>query len=179
VFHSNTQGLIDHWRALREGDEAPAREALDPAAISEILTQVFLVGRDTPALPFRLAGGMLTDLHGKSLRGDAFLDLWADQSRGAARDSALSAVRDREPVVIYADAPAAGGSLELEIMLAPLSGPGGALDRLLGIYQPLQSLAVVRGETIGPLSHRFAVRLGAAPRERPALRLAALDGVRL
>lgn len=177
MFHSNTQGLIDHWRALRSGDEAPARETLDPSDIAEILTQVFLVGRATPALPFRLAGGLLTDLHGRSLRGEAFLDLWDEASRDSAREAALMAVRDREPVVVYADARAAGGLLRLEIMLAPLSGPSGSPDRMLGFYQPLQSLAVLQGEPVGPLTHRFAVRLGAVNRDRPRLRLATVDGV--
>jgi hypothetical protein len=179
VFHTNTQGLIDHWRALKGGSDAPAREALDPAAIAEILTQVFLIGRNRADLPFRLAGGLITDMHGRGLRGEGFLDLWGGPSRVAAREAALAAVDDREPVVIYADAPAAGGVVSLEILLAPLSGPTGALDRMLGLYQPISSLSVLRCEPIGPLVHRFAVRLSAEPRVRPQLRLAAIDGMRL
>jgi hypothetical protein len=181
VFHPNTQALIDHWRMLRENapTPTPARDALDPAAIAEILTQVFLLGRSGPDLPFRLAGGLLTDLHGRGLRGEGFLDLWGGPSRAPAREAVLSAISDREPVVVYADAGAAGGVLGLEILLAPLSGPGGTLDRLLGLYQPLTSLAVLRGGPIGPLAHRFAVRLGAAARPPPRLRLAAVGGMRI
>ncbi len=179
MFHSNTQGLIDHWRALKGGSDAPAREALDPAAIAEILTQVFLIGRNRADLPFRLAGGLITDMHGRSLRGEGFIDLWGAPSRAAVREAALAAINDRDPVVVYADAPAAGGVVSLEILLAPLSGPSGALDRMLGLYQPISSLAVLRCEPIGLLAHRFAVRLSSAPRIRPQLRLAALDGMRL
>jgi hypothetical protein len=179
VFHPNTQALIDHWRMLRQDEPTPAREALDPAAIAEILTQVVLLGRSRPDLPFRLAGGLLTDLHGRSLRGDGFLDLWGPPSRAPAREAVLTALGEHEPVVVYADAGAAGGVLGLEILLAPLSGPGGAVDRLLGLYQPLTSLAVLRGEPVGPLAHRFAVRLGPVERPRARLRLAALDGMRL
>lgn len=179
MFHSNTQDLIDHWRALRRGEQAPAREALDPAAIAEILTQVFLIGRHSPALPFRLAGGLLTDLHGRSLRGEGFLDLWGPPSRPAVREAVQTAVANREPVIVYADAGAAGGVLGLEIFLAPLTGPGGGLDRLLGLYQPITSLSVLRGEPIGLLAHRYAVPLG-HDRPRPArLRLAAVDGLRV
>jgi hypothetical protein len=179
VFHPNTQALIDHWRTLRKDAPTPAREALDPAAIAEILTQVFLLGRSGPDLPFRLAGGLVTDLHGRGLRGEGFLDLWGAPSRTPAREAVLSAVGDREPVVVYADAAAAGGVLGLEILLAPLSGPSGSLDRMLGLYQPLTSLAVLRGEPVGALAHRFAVRLGGVERSRPRLRLAAVDGLRI
>jgi hypothetical protein len=179
VFHPNTQALIDHWRTLRKDASMPPRQALDPAAIAEILTQVFLLGRSGPDLPFRLAGGLLTDLHGRGLRGDGFLELWGAPSRAPAREAVLCAMRDREPVVVYADAGAAGGVLGLEILLAPLSGPAGGLDRLLGLYQPLTSLVVLRGEPIGPLAHRFAVRLGAVEPPRARLRLAAVDGMRI
>lgn len=179
MFHPNTQALIEHWRTLRKDAPTPAREALDPAAIAEILTQVFLLGRSSHDLPFRLAGGLLTDLHARGLRGEDFVDLWGGPSRAPAREAVLSAVRDREPVVVYADAGAAGGVLGLEILLAPLRGPGGELDRVLGLYQPLTSLAVLRGEPIGMLAHRFAVRLGAIERVRPRLRLAAVDGMRI
>jgi hypothetical protein len=177
VFHSNTQAMINHWRALRGAAPAPAREAIDPADLAEILTQVFLLGRTSPVLPFRLAGGLLTDLHGRSLRGESFLDLWGWPSRAAVRDAVVSTVRDREPVVIYADAAAAGGVLELEIFLAPLAGPEGVLDRLLGLYQPLGGLDVLRGEPVGPLAHRFALRLGAGLPQPPRLRLAAVNGL--
>jgi hypothetical protein len=171
--------MIEHWRALRGRAPAPAREAIDPADLAEILTQVFLIGRNSPALPFRLAGGLLTDLHGRSLRGEGFLDVCGGPSRPAVRDAAASAVRDREPVVVYADAEAAGGVLELEIFLAPLAGPAGELDRLLGLYQPLTSLAVLRGEPVGPLAHRFALRLGAGQPQPARLRLAAVNGLAL
>jgi hypothetical protein len=179
VFHSNTQSMIEHWRALRGGAPAPAREAIDPADLAEILTQVFLIGRGSPALPFRLAGGLLTDLHGRSLRGEDFLEVWGGPSRATVRDAVASAVRDREPVIIYADAAAAGGVLNLEIFLAPLAGPEGVLDRLLGLYQPLSSLVVLRGEPVGPLAHRFALRLGAGQPQPPRLRLAAVNGLSL
>jgi hypothetical protein len=179
VLHSNTQGLIDHWRALRRGALAPSRKALDPAAISEILTQVFLLGVSQPDLPFRLAGGLVVDLHGKTLRGEGFLNQWTSTSRPQARDAAMAALRERQPLVIYAEALAKGGVMGLEILLAPLAGPDGEPDRLLGLYQPLAPLAVTHDEAIGPLVHRTVVRLGHGPAQAPRLRLAAVDGTRL
>jgi hypothetical protein len=177
VLHSNTQTLVDYWRELRDGEALPARRAFDPAAIAELLPQTFMLGRSSPALPFRLAGELLTELNGRGLRGESFLDLWTGESRAAARAAAAVAVRDRDPVVVYADAPAVGGVLGLELVLAPLTGPAGLLDRVLGLCQPVTSLAVLQGAPVGRLTHRFTLRLGPAEaRERPRLRLAVDNG---
>lgn len=180
MLHSNTQGLIDYWRGLRGEARAPSRQALNPADFVEILPQIFMLSRDTPALPFRLAGGLLTELHGRGLRTTSFLDVWSGASRAAARDAAAAAARDAEPLVLYADADAEGARVGLEIMLAPLTGPGGRLDRLLGCYQPLTSLAALNGAAVTPLAHHFTLRLGAGERrEAPRLRLVAVNGARL
>jgi hypothetical protein len=177
VLHSNTQGLIDHWRGLRGEADVPPRAALEPADISDLLAQVFIVGRDSPALPFRLAGALLVDLNGGGLRGASFLDQWSPSSRAAARDAVAAAVRDREPLVIYAETTTAQAAIGFEILLAPLTGPGGRIDRLLGLYQPLSSLSVLRGEPIRPFTHRLTLRLpDAAPRRASHLRLVAVNG---
>jgi hypothetical protein len=86
---------------------------------------------------------------------------------------------------------AIGDELRLEITLAPLVGPTGEMDRVLGLYQPTSSvrrlfgarietltLKEVRPAEVGPLSALAAAHAPAA-RDRTHLRLVALDGARL
>jgi hypothetical protein len=181
VFHSNTQRLIDYWRSLQTDAGAPARADFDPQAIAGVLTQAFMLGRGSEGLPFRLAGGFLVDLHARGLRGDSFLSLWRSECRAAVRDAASQAARAGEPVVLFAEAATADDArVGLEILLAPLTGPSGAVDRLVGFYQPKTTLSHLRGEPLVEIGHRLTVYAGQGDAPAAArLRLAAVDGLRI
>jgi hypothetical protein len=181
VFHSNTQRIIDYWRDLRTGPEAPSRGDFDPARVANLLPNTFMLDRQS-GLPFRLAGGLVEDLHGRGLRREAFLALWGTESRAAVRDAALAAVRGPEPAVLYANARTdSGQQAGLEIMLAPLTGADGRVDRLLGFYQPVTTLVRLHGEALVELTHKLTLYAGAGDVETrvPHLRLAAVDGRRI
>ena len=62
-------------------------------------------------------------------------------------------------------------------MLTPLAGPTGAVDRMMGFYQPTSPVAALRGQTVSVLrlkAIRTASDTGVAA--LPRLRLATLDG---
>jgi hypothetical protein len=179
MFHSNTQRVIEDWTARRGDRPAPARADISPQDFRELLPQLFILGRDGPEPePFRLAGGLLADLHGRDLRGLSFWSLWLPSDRERAREALDQARRSGAPVVLDAAGWTAEGDLaRIEMVLAPLTGPEGALDRVFGLYQPTTSLRRLLGRPIQALTLE-GVRLAGAPR-RPHLRLAALDGVRL
>jgi hypothetical protein len=180
VFHFNTERLIDYWRSLRAGDAAPARAAFDPAAVADVLTQVFMIGRGSEGLPFRLAGGLLVDLHARGLRGDSFLSLWGAGCRAAVRDAAAQAARGGEPVVLFAEASTGSGRrVGLEILLAPLTGPSGLVDRLVGFWQPKTTLEHLDGEPLIETVHKLTVYAGRGETAAGRLRLAAVDGLRI
>jgi hypothetical protein len=181
VFHSNTQRMIDHWRELRSGPGAPARSAFDPRFVSNLMPQLFMLDRQS-GLPYRLAGGLVEDLHGRSLRREAFLGLWTADSRAAVRDAALAAVRGPEPAVIYAEARTDSDQrCGLELMLAPLTDADGRVDRLLGLCQPVTTLVRLHGEALTDLTHKLTIYAGAgeAATRTPHLKLAAVDGRRI
>jgi hypothetical protein len=181
VFHSNTQRLIDRWTELKGVGPAPLRSRFDPAALGGALPQAFMLAR-TPDLTFRLAGGLLEDLHGRSLYGESFTKLWAPDSRAAVRDAAVAAVRSLSPAILYAEGRTdhdrrAG----FEMLLAPLTGPDARVDRLLGLCQPISALVRLHEETVCELQHRLTVYAGASKPGGvgPSLRLAAVDGRRI
>jgi hypothetical protein len=190
MFHANTRKVIEDWNARRGARRVPARADISPGAVSDFQPQLFIHGRsEDGAEPFRLAGGLLADLHACELRGIDFLSLWLGADREAAREALEAARRSGTPVVLDASGwSAAGDEARLEIVLAPLMGPSGDMDRVLGLYQPTSSvrrllgariealtLNEVRLAELGPLQ-AFAPPLS---RDRSHLRLVVANGVRL
>jgi hypothetical protein len=191
MFHPNTQRLIDDW-TRRKGDRpAPLRAEFSPAGLGALMPQLFMLdGVDQPGA-FRLVGGLVADLHGRDLRGSLFPALWQTDAIKVAH--ALSqAGHAREPVVLSARAHTAEGhETRLEITLAVLAGPDGAVERVLGMYQPTSSLARLLGKPIERLSFRalqlasqgeaMASQAHTTPARSPRtdLKLVVLDGRRV
>jgi len=181
MFHSNTELLIDYWREQKGSDRAPARASINPADFSSLLPQVFILGRLRPGqYGFRLVGGLVNDLHGGHLSAADPIKLWA-AAYHASLLLALEAVRRQpEPLVIAAQGRAHGGqTLGLEITLAPLIGPSGDIDRLIGLYQPITPVAALMGQPIESLVIRNITAAGSAEAAFPRLKLAAMDGRQL
>ncbi len=192
MFHANTQRLIADWRACRGARFAPDRADISPAEFREILPQMFILGREGPGSEaFRLAGGLLVDLHDRDLRGVTFLSLWPHADRAIVAEAMDQARRTGVPAVLEASAwTDEGNDASLEIVLAPLVGPSGEIDRVLGLYQPTTSIRRLRGQPVVELTLRdvkAAHAPGAArieprpqpPAPRPHLRLASIDGALL
>jgi hypothetical protein len=192
MFHANTQRLIEDWRACRGARFAPDRADISPVEFREILPQLFILGREAPGVEaFRLAGGLLVDLHDRDLRGVSFLSLWPQPDRDMVAQAMDEAHRTGVPTVLEASAwTGEGYEVRLEIVLAPLVGPSGQVDRVLGLYQPTSSVRRLMGQPVLELTLREVKPAGqVAPSspgerspvraERPRLRLATLDGERL
>ncbi|HZZ35849.1 MAG TPA: PAS domain-containing protein [Caulobacteraceae bacterium] len=177
MFHSNIELLIDYWRATRGEAPLPTRADIDPADFSGLLPFVFIASRrDMGVYPLRLVGEAVIDLHGKSLRGEDIMRLWAPSHRIELQLAMEQARRRRDPVVISAEGRTDEGAvLTLEVLFAPFAGPDGEADRFLGLYQPLSPVAALRGRPVRELLIR-AVGGADARAIGPRLRLAALDG---
>lgn len=181
MFHSNTRRLIDYWRARRTArGEAPSRAAIDPVGFSDLLPQVFILGRHAPGdWRFRLAGGMIVDLHGREVRGEDGLRLWPAQQR-LRLSACLEAARRRGQAFVATARGSAGigRSVELELLFAPLSAHPGQTERCLGLYQPLTPLAHLAAQ---PLDRFELLDVASADEEGalPSLHLAVLDGRRI
>ena len=179
-FHSNTERLLDYWRERKVDRQGPPRASINPADLTGLLPQTFILGRAAPGeYLFRLIGGLPADLHRRDLRGVDFLSLWAAADRPRLSTAMEATRRTAEPLVLVAAARAdQGAQVRLEILLTPLRAEQYPLDRLLGLYQPLSPLAHLRGQAVGELE---LTHFGPAKQERtlPNIRLAAVDGRRV
>jgi hypothetical protein len=179
MFHSNTEQLIDYWRGRRGAAPVAARASINPTDFAHLLPQVFMLGRRGPGqYHFRLAGGFIADLHGRDLRDEDLSRIWAPQDRTQLQLALESARRRPDPLVIEAEAVADSGvALQLEIMLTPLAGPTGAIDRMMGFYQPTSPVAALLGRPVATLRLKAIRTAGAdGAGALPRLRLAAIDG---
>jgi hypothetical protein len=177
MFHSNTEQLIDYWQMRRGAEETPTRASVNPMDFADILPQVFMLGRGRPGeYRVRLAGGFIADLHGRELQREDFLRLWEPAARTPLQ-LALEAVRRHpEPLVIDAEARVGELATRIEILVAPLRGPSGDIDRLIGLYQPLTPVSALMGGVVRGMRIRGIATTAANSENFPRLRLAAVDG---
>lgn len=184
MFHANTRRLIEDWSARRGDRLVPSRADISPDEFRDFLPQLFILGREG-AEAFRLAGGLLVDLHDRDLRGVSFLSLWPYPDRTMVAEAMDEARATGVPAVLEASAwTSEGCEVGLEIVLAPLVGPSGQVDRVLGLYQPTSGLRRLLGQPVKELTLReitLPARSASPPAapQRPALRLAAVDGRRV
>jgi hypothetical protein len=177
MYHSNTTALLNYWRDLRGEALAPARADIDPGVIREVLTQVFFLGHEAPgAYRIRLAGSLICDAHKIGLRGHSFLSIWADDDRLQVKIALEGMMRGGDPLVINASADAGPYASSIELLLCPLRGPKGLVDRVFGLFQPLLPLSVLHDRPIDQLTVSRILKAFDHVEDGPRLRLAAVGG---
>lgn len=178
MFHPDTQFLIDHWTALsRRGAVRagiPDRASLEPDALGLRLPRIFIAERDGEDTVIRLAGSWIEGFHGEALKDHTLLSVWRTASRPLVAAALTQTVREARPVVVAALAGVL--SAPIEIALVPLRGPGGGVDRILGLYAPMATLSLAADE---PRLLTARVSIGVGEAARPPLALAAVGGRRI
>jgi hypothetical protein len=181
MTHSNTSRILAYWEAQRIGLAAPLRSAIDPAAFADVVAQAFIIGRERSGVyPFRLAGALLHDLHRSPLTGLDFAEMWSPADRRRVIDAVEAALSRSQSLIMHAHGRSlSSAEAHLEILLAPLAGIKGQVDRLLGFYQPVSPLVRLQNQ---PIERLFLLDAAFADGEEAVagpLRLAAVDGRRI
>ncbi len=157
MFHANTQRLIEEWGRQRgAAGGLPARTSISPVAFGPLLPQLFILGVEPDGVEaFRLAGGLLADLHGRDLRGADFFRLWRSEDRDRLSAALMTARQTGAILVVTANAATVTGQgIDLEIALAPLTGATGEADRIIGLYQPISLTRQLIGKPVSQLAVR-------------------------
>ena len=166
--HAASRELYAYWQERRGKRPAPERAEIEPGAIRQVLSETFILALDHAAgYPFRLAGTRVCALFGRELKGESFLGLWAETSRRTIID--LLAILSDEWVGTVAGVTAHNGegeSVELELLLLPLSASRPSLARTIGVLAPLKIPQWLGLSPIGALTLGSRRHIGAAVEKR-------------
>lgn len=133
-----TADLLAYWNRIRGKRPAPSRSDIDPAQISEVLCDSFMVEIDSlRQYPMRLSGARLDAFRLKKLKGCSFLDLWATEDRRSLMAALLSVVDGAIPFAGVVRATARDFTpVEMELLLLPLRSGANSPQRVLGALTP-------------------------------------------
>ena len=178
MFHADTHLLINHWtrlsRRLGVVADVPDRNSFHPDALGLRLPRLFMAEVAADGCRLRATGSWIESFHGASLSRRPLATLWRDSSHPMVTAAVTQCVREARPVVIKA-AIGLSGDL-IEVTLAPLRSASGQIDRVVGLYAPLSTLAFGEGDS-RLLSGRVCIGVGHFG--RAPLALAAIDGRRI
>jgi hypothetical protein len=135
--NENCRTLYRYWNQIRGDKPAPARTAVEPSEISELLRDTFIL--QAGDYVFRLAGTRLCACFGVELKGAGFLDLWAPADR-AEMKSVMEAVSEegRAAVLGISAHVTRHRDVSFELLFLPLIQTGPRFDRILGVMAPMQ-----------------------------------------
>jgi hypothetical protein len=158
--HSSIRELFDYWNERRGLRPAPERGDIEPGAIRRVLADTFILGFDRRAgHPFRIAGTRVCAAFGRELKGEAFVDLWASESKELMRDLLAVVAQETIGVVISARGENVEGvPLDMEVLILPLSHHGRSGARVMGALAPAETPYWLGTSSLGPLTlrtHRY------------------------
>ena len=152
MIHHEIRALYSYWEHLRGGRPCPDRTEVDPRDIATDARHLFVLedlGGDN--IRFRLAGTGLLEAFGLDLRGMSARAIMSGKSRESF--AALIAETIAEPGVGYARLLAPDGTSVWEVVLLPLRGSFGTIDRVIGCLHPVTGEAPMPG----PVPLRFTI----------------------
>jgi hypothetical protein len=137
------QTLYAYWNELRAGRLAPERLEIEPARISAILPETFMLEWLEPrTFLYRLAGTRLCELLGTELRGTNFFARFEERVRRDLQRRLGPAAGEGAGMLLLVEVGADPAQrLELEVLLLPLLHGGPKVTRLIGAMSPRRSPA--------------------------------------
>src|SRR3954470_19385737 len=119
--HPSSREFFTYWDEKRGAARAPDRSEIEPAAVRELLGDIFVLSYDTAAgHPFRVAGTRICALLGCDLKDRSFSALFAPEGRREVED--IIAVVAEEMLAAVAGITATsedGTPAQLELLLLP------------------------------------------------------------
>lgn len=178
--HAASRELYAYWEAKRGTRRAPERAEIEPGAIRGVLSDAFILALDrNGGHPVRLAGTRVCALFGREIKGEPFVDFWAESSRPTV-DGLLSILAD-ECTGTVAGVTAQNGdgeSIDLELLLLPLGVRRPSFARTIGVLAPLKVPPWLGATPVGALTIGGRRHIGAELEKRLLPRFMATRGRR-
>lgn len=147
--HPNTKAILNAWTRL-SADETGRFNDPKVSDFPNLLGNLFVLKQvDAGIWPFTNAGNDLGRILGRELVDQNFITLWRGRDMELI-SAQLDAIRfSGMPGIIHAQAETlAGRQVAVEIALAPIIGTNGKPDRILGLYQMLESSGELEGRPV-------------------------------
>ena len=132
--HKSSNQLLTYWNTVRNGRFAPDRFEIEPAKISDILADVFILEcADNATYSFRLAGTRICTSLGHELRNRNLLDFFTGDDRQAVQNLLHNVVKDGAGAVMEFEC--TNGDREnavFELLVLPLIHSDQKVSRVLG-----------------------------------------------
>ena len=139
--HPSSREFFAYWDEKRAGARAPDRSEIEPAAVRELLGDIFVLSYDAASgYPFRVAGTRVCALLGRDLKDRSFSALFAPEGRREIEE--IVAVVAEEMLAAVAGITATsqdGATAHLELLLLPFSPRAHAPISLTGLLAPFES----------------------------------------
>ena len=138
---NTTKVLFNYWNDVRAGRLAPRRFDIEPAQISAVLPDTFMLERIASSIyRYRLAGTRICDQFQSEFRGVNFLDGWApDDTETLNRDFTSMSEQGGAGLFTIEARNLSGGSVQFEVLVLPLVHTEGTIDRYLGSMSALEA----------------------------------------
>jgi hypothetical protein len=138
--HPSNRAFYAYWNEKRDGERAPDRRDIEPAAVRELLGDIFVLSCDPrDGYPFRVAGTRVCALLERDLKGANFVDLFGVASRAEITDILGAVSEELLAAVAGVSATARDGSpAHLELLLLPFSNRTHTPISMTGLLAPMQ-----------------------------------------
>lgn len=148
----SSQILYRYWNEVRGHRLAPTRLEIEPARITDILSETFILeAAEIGGYVFRLAGTRICEQVGSELRGRDFLDLAGPEHAGVL-DEALATVTTQAAVAscCIEMTAADGRGVQFEVLVLPLVHARQTISRYLGAMTAIDAPAWLGTEPLTP-----------------------------
>jgi hypothetical protein len=138
--HPSNRELFAYWDEKRAGARAPERSEIEPAAVRDLLGDIFVLSYDSAAgHPFRVAGTRLCALLGRDLKDRSFSALFGKDCRREIEDIIMVVTEEMLAAVAGITATAEDGTTaHLELLLLPFNHRANAPVSLTGLLAPFE-----------------------------------------
>jgi hypothetical protein len=139
--HPSNREFFAYWDEKRGSARAPDRSDIEPAAVRDLLGDIFVLSYDAPAgYPFRVAGTRVCALLGCDLKDRSFSALFEPQGRREIEDIIAVVAEEMQAAVAGITAASEDGSpAHLELLLLPFNARAHAPLSLTGLLAPFES----------------------------------------
>ncbi|HLI98362.1 MAG TPA: PAS domain-containing protein [Bradyrhizobium sp.] len=137
--HPSNREFFAYWNEKRGELRAPDRSDVEPAAVRELLGDIFVLSCDAAArYPFRVAGTRLCALIGCDLKDRSFSELFPSEGRREIEDIITAVTEEMLPAIAGITAASNEGTAHLELLLLPFNHRAHAPLSLTGLLAPFE-----------------------------------------